>query len=184
MAQRKAERPQPPAIIQSRQARSMTAQDFDAVLALNEASVHFLSAMDRARLELLHAQAALSEVVEGDGQVAAFILAFREGSAYDSINYRWFVQRYPRFLYVDRIVVADGLRSKGTATLLYRRVFEAAARDAVPWVTCEFDVDPPNPVSQRFHARFGFTEVGRQRYGAANKAVALQAAAVGGVSAS
>jgi hypothetical protein len=51
----------------------------------------------------------------------------------------------------------------------------AFAREAqLPRVTCEIDVEPPNPVSARFHARFGFREVGRQQYGEHRKTVSLQ----------
>jgi predicted GNAT superfamily acetyltransferase len=41
-------------------------------------------------------------------------------------------------------------------------------------VTCEFDIEPPNPASARFHGRFGFREVGRQNVAYAAKAVSLQ----------
>ena len=139
--------------------RPATVADFDAVLALNEAS-------------------ALHAVVEQAGSVIAFLLAFREGAAYASPNYRWFAERYPRFLYIDRVVVSEAARGRGAATRLYEHVFSQAAEGGVPWVTCEFDVDPPNPVSAAFHAKFGFAEVGRQTYGAAGKLVSLQAAAV------
>jgi predicted GNAT superfamily acetyltransferase len=42
-------------------------------------------------------------------------------------------------------------------------------------VACEYDVEPPNDASARFHARFGFGEVGRQRL-AGGKQVSLQMA--------
>jgi len=48
----------------------------------------------------------------------------------------------------------------------------------VPVVTCEYDVDPPNPGSERFHTRFGFREVGRQVVAGGKKSVSLQAAIV------
>jgi predicted GNAT superfamily acetyltransferase len=63
-------------------------------------------------------------------------------------------------------------------TLLYRDMFEFAAASAVDLVTCEFDVVPPNPVSERFHARFGFHEVGRQWVADGRKQVSLQVAPV------
>jgi predicted GNAT superfamily acetyltransferase len=152
--------------------------DVPTVLALNEASVHFLSAMDETRLRRLHAAAAIHQVAEVDGRVVGFLLAFREGADYDSVNYQWFDTRGGPFLYVDRVVVDEAARGRGVATALYRHVFEVAARAGVPWVTCEFDADPPNPISEQFHARFGFHEVGRQRVGYADKVVALQAAPV------
>jgi uncharacterized protein len=38
----------------------------------------------------------------------------------------------------------------------------------------EFDTDPPNEASRRFHARFGFVEVGAQRVAGGKKTVSLQ----------
>jgi len=48
----------------------------------------------------------------------------------------------------------------------------------VPWLTCEFDIEPPNPVSMRFHQRMGFREVGTQWIGDGKKQVSLQAKSV------
>jgi predicted GNAT superfamily acetyltransferase len=158
--------------------RDATTAHFDAILALNEASVSLLSPLSPQRLAELDAQAALHRVVEREGEVIGFLLAFREGASYDSPNYRWFAEHYSRFLYVDRVVVVDAARGHGVGTLLYREMFEFAAASAVDLVTCEFDVDPPNPASERFHAGFGFREVGRQWVADGRKQVSLQAASV------
>jgi predicted GNAT superfamily acetyltransferase len=155
--------------------RDATPADFPAVLALNEESVHFLSPLDPARLALLHGQAALHRVVEVDGCIAAFLLAFREGAAYDSPNYRWFAARYERFLYVDRVVVANAFQGRGLGALLYADLFGQARRADAGRVACEFDVDPPNEASRRFHARYGFSEVGAQAVAGGRKTVSLQA---------
>lgn len=155
--------------------RDATPADFPAILALNEAFVAALSPLDGARLARLHAQAALHRVIESAGRLEAFLLAFREGADYDSPNYRWFAQRYPRFLYVDRIVVAGSAQARGAGSRLYRELYVQAVRDAVPLITCEFDIEPPNPVSERFHARLGFREVGRQSLYGGSKTVSLQA---------
>lgn len=158
--------------------RAATPADFPAVLALNAAWVRFLSPLDPARLQHLHGMSALHLVAEREARVVAFVLAFREGVAYDSVNYGWFAQRYPRFLYIDRVVVDVDARSVGAGTRLYREVFAAAARAGLPWVVCEYDIDPPNPVSERFHARLGFQEVGRQILDSSAKQVSLQRAPV------
>ena len=161
------------------QLRSAGEADFPAILALNEDSVHFLSEMDASRLALLHSQSAWHRVALDDtGAVIAFLLAFREGSPYDSVNYRWFAQRYERFLYIDRVVVAASDRGRGVGEALYRDAFAHAASSGVPQVTCEFDIEPRNDASGRFHAKFGFQEVGRQAVPYAPKLVAMQAACV------
>ena len=154
--------------------RAATAADFPAILALNEESVHFLSPLTAERLELLDGQSAAHRVVEAGGVVAAFLLAFREGSAYDSVNYRWFAARYERFLYIDRVVVSRAHQGRGLGALLYGDLFDIARRTQAGCVTCEFDVEPPNEVSRRFHARYGFEEVGSQSVGGGAKRVSLQ----------
>ncbi|MDE2307644.1 MAG: GNAT family N-acetyltransferase [Xanthomonadaceae bacterium] len=155
--------------------RDATPADFAAILALNQAFVAVLSPLDGERLARLHAQAALHRVIERDGRVEAFLLALREGADYDSANYRWFAQRYARFLYVDRIVVAGSMQARGAGRRLYRDACAQASRHAVPFLLCEFDLVPPNPVSARFHAKLGFHEVGRRQLDAGGKTVSLQA---------
>jgi predicted GNAT superfamily acetyltransferase len=158
--------------------RPLVAADFGAVLALNEESVHFLSPLSLRRLAHLHEQAALPVAVEWSGHVVGFLLAFREGADYDSVNYQWFSRRYDHFLYIDRVVVSSQTRSGGVGRNLYEHAFIYAARTGASLVTCEFDVQPLNLVSERFHAKFGFREVGRHVVADANKIVSLQAATV------
>ncbi|RDY66392.1 GNAT family N-acetyltransferase, partial [Lysobacter soli] len=114
-------------------------------------------------------------VCEGD-EVVAFLLAFREGVAYDSPNYVWFAQRYPRFLYVDRVVVAGTHQGRKLGPLLYRDLFDFARASDVDTVTCEFYTVPPNEASRRFHSAFGFSEVGSQWVADGRKQVSLQVA--------
>ena len=154
--------------------RNATPQDFPAILALNAESVHFLSPLDAPRLQHLHAHAAYHRVVEREGSVAAFLLAFREGADYDSPNYRWFAQRYPRFLYIDRIVVAAAARGLRFGALLYDDILAFAAATNAERLTAEFDLEPANPVSAAFHQRYRFREVGTQWIGGGKKQVSLQ----------
>jgi uncharacterized protein len=128
------------------------------VLALNNAHAAELSWLDRDRLTLLLRQAFHARRIgEGDG----FLLAFDESAAYDSTNYLWFRQRYRRFVYVDRVVVASDARGRGYAGLLYADLFDRAGRAGHDIVVCEVNRDPPNPASDAFHAAQGFAEVGQ-----------------------
>jgi predicted GNAT superfamily acetyltransferase len=154
--------------------RAAVAADFDAILALNAESVHFLSPLDAPRLHSLHAMAAYHRVAEIGGVVAAFLLAFREGKAYDSPNYRWFAEHHDAFLYIDRVVVAGAHQGHGLGARLYEDLFAYARTAQIARIACEFDLDPPNPASAKFHARHGFFEVGRQWLGGGKKQVSLQ----------
>jgi uncharacterized protein len=149
-------------------------RDFPAELALNEESVHLLAPLTPQRLVELHRKASLHWVLEERGRVVGFVLAFREGIEHDSVNYRWFAERYPSFLYVDRVVVGSDSRGMGTGSRLYEELFAHALATGVEQVAAEFDVDPPNEASARFHARFGFHEVGRQVVPYGMKEVSLQ----------
>ncbi len=159
--------------------RSAQCADFPGILALNEESLRFLSPLFPERLAALDRGAELHVVIEQGSVVVAFLLAFREHANYDSVNYQWFEQRYPSFLYIDRVVVARDFRANGAGSLLYRRAFSHAVKIGIPILACEFDVDPPNPVSERFHTKFGFREVGRQSVANGTKHVSLRVAATG-----
>ena len=158
--------------------RPATPADFPAILRLNAESVHFLSPLTPERLQALYDEAAYRRVAveQGSGEVLAFLLAFREGCRYDSINYRWFAARYARFLYIDRVVVSAAQQGRGIGPALYTDLFAFAHEHGTGVVTCEIDSDPPNPVSQRFHARWGFREVGTQSVAGGSKWVSLQEA--------
>src|SRR3990167_829806 len=125
--------------------RDATLSDFGAILRLNAESEHFLSPLDGRKLQRLHAEAAYHRVACVDGAVAAFLLAFREGAAYDSVNYLWFAARYPQFLYIDRVVVDVAFQSQRLRTLLYENLFAFARAAGALRVTCEYDIQPPNP---------------------------------------
>lgn len=148
--------------------------DAGAVLSLNAAWVRHLSPMDSVRLANLAAASSCYRVVEVDGQVEAFILAFRKGADYDGAIFQLLSSRAEDFLYIDRIVVSENLRRKGIAARLYDEVVDSARRVEVDSVLCEVNVAPPNPESAHFHEHYGFREIGRHTTGE-GKTVALLA---------
>lgn len=152
--------------------------DFDHIVALNAAVVRETSTMDPARLQQLHALAFHHRVAVIDGEVAGFLLAMRDGAAYANDNFDWFSVRYPRFVYVDRIIVAAPAAGTGIGRRLYDDLFDRARRLGIGVVACEYNLEPPNPASRRFHDRFGFREVGRQHVAGGTKLVSLQTAEV------
>lgn len=142
--------------------RDLRPDDHARLLALNAASVDKLSPLDAHRLGALLDETDVALVAVRGDTVAGFVLALREGAGYASPNYRWFAARYRRFLYVDRVVVDADARGVGIGRSLYDAVFERARRAGIARVACEYDVEPPNPESARFHAACGFREVGTQ----------------------
>ena len=128
-----------------------------AVLALNNTHAVELSWLEPDRLASLLRQAFHARRI---GAVDAFLLALDEQADYDSPNYQWFRQRYPRFVYIDRVVVAPAARGGGYARRLYDDLFRHAVEAGHDLVVCEVNVEPTNPASDAFHAALGFTEIG------------------------
>lgn len=148
------------------------------VLQLNEDLVHFLSHLDMNSLVKLGNMAEMFKVVQIEGKVEAFLIALREGKKYGSLNYKWFSENFDKFLYVDRIVVSEKCHKMGIGKLIYDEVFKHAKETGIKTVTAEIDIMPENPVSLKFHAAFGFKEVGKQFVAGGKKQVSLQAATI------
>lgn len=140
--------------------RPITPADHRQVLAWNEDHVDLLAPLDQDRLEALLAWTDLGCVVVDDGRAVGFVLTFAAGTAYDSPNYRWFTERFPRFYYLDRVVVDPSVRRTGVGTRLYDEV-EERARALAPVMCLEVNADPPNEPSLAFHRGRGYREVGQ-----------------------
>lgn len=129
-----------------------------ALLFLNNASARETSFLG---LEEWHALLSLSWAALCTEDLAAFIVALDQDARYDNPNFRWFRDRHARFVYVDRIVVAPDHRGLGLADRLYGELFSRARASGHSIIGCEINSDPPNPRSDRFHARIGFMEAGQ-----------------------
>ena len=140
--------------------------DYPEILKLNKADEEMLSPLDEDTLHRMSKMTALFQVAETEGRIAAFQMIYREGCEYWSDNYKWFCAHYPRFLYVDRIVVGREYRKYGIGRRLYDEVFAYAEKTDVPLITAEVDIAPEyNAASMAFHERMGFREVGTKPYG-------------------
>lgn len=140
--------------------RPIAPADHPQVLAWNHDHVELLAPMDEDRLRTLLGWAELGCVIHDGGRDVGFVLTFPAGTAYDSANYRWFTERYPRFYYLDRVVVDADVRRTGVATRVYDEI-EDRARGLAPVMCLEVNLDPPNEPSLAFHRRRGYVEVGQ-----------------------
>jgi uncharacterized protein len=137
--------------------RALTPDDYVWVLALNAKSETETSPLDEAKLARM-TNAAFSAAVYGD---VAFMIAFDQDAAYEGQHFGWFRAWFPRFVYVDRIVVSQDARGHGIARALYGHLFAAARAAGHDRVGCEVNLMPPNPGSDLFHAKMDFEEVGQ-----------------------
>ncbi|SFO88926.1 hypothetical protein SAMN03159463_03176 [Mesorhizobium sp. NFR06] len=151
--------------------------DEAAILALNNEHAAELSWLEPERLSFLLGEAFYTRRI---GMLEAFIMCFDQDARYDSPNFLWFRERYPRFVYVDRVVVAAEARGRGHARRLYEDLFEHARDSGYAVVTCEVNADPPNPASDAFHAALGFAEIGDAVIHGGKKSVCYYAKPIAG----
>jgi uncharacterized protein len=129
------------------------------VLDRNAANLPAVGPMDAARLEWFVEHAPVLLVAEVDELPAGFLIGLEQGSPYASPNYRWFAERYPSFVYVDRVVVDEPFRAAGVGRRLYDYLV-GWSDGRHPVLCAEVNTVPPNEVSLRFHERYGFAPVG------------------------
>lgn len=135
----------------------------NAMLALNQVHQVETSALDDAALDQMLGAAYYADIA-GNG-ADGLMITFDQDGNYDSANFLWFKARYDRFVYVDRIIVADHARGQGLARSFYTKLFTRARDDGHLRVVCEINIDPPNPGSMAFHLALGFVELAQVRLG-------------------
>lgn len=132
--------------------------DLPLLLALNNAEAAAVNALDAAGFAGL-AQAAWALLAVGE-PAEAFLLALDATAPARGPNHGWFLARFPRFAYVDRVVVAPASQGRGLGRALYAALEGRARAAGAGWLCCEVNLDPPNPGSMAFHARLGFSPLG------------------------
>ena len=107
--------------------RQAQVSDFPRVLEINQTEEEKTSRIDLARITQLDLWSDYHRVAVVDDEVVGFLLVMSETSEYDGANFRWFVERYSRFLYVDRIVIDGSAARLGVGSPLYRDLIQFAA---------------------------------------------------------
>ena len=153
-------------------ARPATRDDYPAILALNDAAVPAVNRISIETLAHLHAESCYLGLVCAGSDIIGFLLALDETADYASSNFRFFRDRFDRFVYIDRIVVSPTRQRTGLGTDLYTDLL-ARFEHATSRLACEVNVEPPNPQSMAFHEHLGFTAVGEQRTENGQKKVRL-----------
>ena len=140
--------------------RDVREHELDLVLALNNAAGPGILPMDAAKLRFFWENADYFRVAEKDGLLAGFLVALSQDAPHDSPNFLWFRERYPEFLYIDRIVIASTRRGAGVGRVFYGDV-QSFAEVRVPRLAAEVFLEGTNHPALLFHGSFGFREIGQ-----------------------
>lgn len=150
--------------------RNALKSDLDKVLELNQAAIPHVSSETREEMEFLFTWADPFWVVEQGDELAGFMIVLQKGVDYPSLNYDFFCGNYSDFDYVDRIVISEKYQGKRMGTALYKHLFETSDKKMI---TCEVNINPPNPRSMGFHKKLGFKKVAEQKTEKGQKSVAM-----------
>lgn len=143
--------------------RELSESDLENVVEINNAGYPAVPLVTLEEIRSLYELSSYRMAALNDkGEIVGFALAMNPGADYDSENYVFFEGRFENHLYIDRIVFADSARGLGLGTALYEHLFDFARTQGRTAVTCEVNLEPPNPGSLRFHRRFGFEDVDTQ----------------------
>jgi predicted GNAT superfamily acetyltransferase len=154
--------------------RPFEPDDLANVVALNNASVPDVNELSEDEVLRLAGLSDVALVAEVDGGFAGFCWVMGPGLPYESLNYVWFSERYPNFVYLDRIAVHPHFRRYGVGSAFYSELARRFAGTR-PVMLCEVNLRPRNETSLRFHERVGFREVGQQDTDGGAKTVSLLA---------
>lgn len=138
--------------------RAVTLEDQPVLLALNNAHAAALSWQSPVQFAALLQQACWART---SGVGDALLIALDQDAAYDNPNFAWLAQRFARFVYIDRVVVAAHAQGRGLAGALYGELKAQARAWGHLQLVCGINLDPPNPESVAFHDKYGFGQVGQ-----------------------
>ena len=144
--------------------RALQISDSSLIWEINEQGLPGTGKVTEQEILDLLNYSSLSIGLYDSNSLLGFVICLPPKTAYGSLNYLWFNERYDDFLYVDRIAVSTANRNQKIGSKLYQAVIDAASKLGVP-VTAEVNLRPPNPDSVRFHQRHGFTEIGQFEHG-------------------
>lgn len=144
--------------------RALQISDSSLIWEINEQGLPGTGKVSEQEIVDLLEFSSLSIGVFASNSLLGFVICLPPKTAYGSLNYLWFNERYDDFLYVDRIAVSTANRNQKIGSKLYQAVIDTASKLGVP-IAAEVNLRPPNPDSVRFHQRHGFTEIGQFEHG-------------------
>ncbi|SRR5579875_1003205 len=139
--------------------------DVVAIQSINLAGIPGVSLLIQPELDGLADGSMLCWVAEDAGQVVGYLITYTNSDTYDGEEFAWFQRHHSTFLYIDQVAIAVSHRRRGVGVALYCRATEDARERGLESLTCEVNLDPPNPVSLAFHHDLGFTSIGELHTG-------------------
>ena len=142
--------------------REVTISDLEKIRKINEEAIPAVNSVSLEEFRWFLKRSIYFKVsLNEDENVCGFLLVLPTGLKYESLNYKWFSDKFSDFAYIDRIAVKDEFRGKGIGKSLYVDLEKSVMKD-IKRIACEFNIKPPNLVSKKFHEGLDYKRVGTQ----------------------
>ncbi len=135
--------------------------DIDKIVQINKSAIPAVNYVSYDEFEWFLNKKLYFKIAENShGAISGFLLVLPSGLEYKSLNYKWFSRRYDKFAYIDRIVIMDEFKKNGIGKSLYFDLEKNIGKYEL--IACEFNIEPPNPISKKFHESLNYEKVGHQ----------------------
>ena len=145
----------------------------DFIIKLNSENMPAVGGLDEKSFNRFLKCSDYFKLLKYDNQFIGFMIGVLPNRLYNSINYKWFEKKYKSFIYIDRIVLSFSYQNKGFGTLFYDDL-KNCFKNSCDAMACEVNIIPKNYISMKFHKKYGFKEVGKQRTENGKKLVSMQ----------
>ena len=135
--------------------------DIDKIVQINKSAIPAVNYVSYNEFEWFLNRKLYFKIAENShGAISGFLLVLPSGLEYKSLNYKWFSGKYDKFAYIDRIVIMDEFKENGIGKSLYLDLEKNISGHKL--IACEFNIEPPNPISKKFHESLNYENVGYQ----------------------
>ena len=142
--------------------REFNEKDFHDLLELNNDSVPAVNYLSKGELKNILLLSEKCWVADIDDELAASLIIIGPNQPYESDNYTWLETKFSNFCYVDRIMVSEKYKRKKLGYILYKKLEDYAEANGALQLLCEVNIEPPNPISKKFHESLNYENVGPQ----------------------
>ena len=143
------------------QVSKVNINDLSIIKVINDEAVPAVNAIAEKEFIWFHKNSIYFKKVILDETLAGFLLVLPMNIPYKSLNYNWFSVRYNNFAYIDRIAVKKEFKSSGIGTLLYTDLEKSLPKE-IKMIACEYNIKPLNMISENFHQKMAYKNVGTQ----------------------
>ena len=147
--------------------------DFKEIIDINTKFESYLSPLDNSKLLLLLKESSFAKSIRVKQRLIGFLITIPPNSVYSSINYIWFNKKYNSFIYIDRVCISNEFQRHGLGQYFYDEV-KSNFKKMTKRMVCEVNIFPRNKISELFHMRYGFKEIGKLKSKNSLKVVSLK----------